>query len=49
MGIAASVPIGGGFGMYGSYAHGFMDTKIRTVAPEFGWVQIFFNDDRSID
>jgi len=31
IGIAASVPIGGGFGMYGSYAHGFMDTKIRSV------------------
>lgn len=34
IGIAASVPIGGGFGMYGSYAHGFMDTKIRNVSPE---------------
>ncbi|MDQ3776233.1 MAG: hypothetical protein M3461_18690 [Pseudomonadota bacterium] len=34
IGIAASVPIGGGFGMYGSYAHGFMDTKIRTVFEE---------------
>ncbi len=34
IGIAASVPIGGGFGMYGSYAHGFMDTKIRTVFGE---------------
>ncbi|MBA2593767.1 MAG: hypothetical protein M3495_05415 [Pseudomonadota bacterium] len=31
IGIAASVPIGGGFGMYGSYAHGFMDTKSRSV------------------
>lgn len=31
IGVAASVPIGGGFGMYGSYAHGFMDTTIRTV------------------
>ena len=34
IGIAASVPIGSGFGMYGSYAHGFMDTKIRTVFGE---------------
>lgn len=31
IGIAGSVPIGGGFGMYASYAHGFMDAKIRDV------------------
>jgi hypothetical protein len=28
IGIAASVPIAGGFGVYGSYAHGFMDVEI---------------------
>lgn len=31
IGIAASVPIGGGFGIYGSYAHGFMGTDSRAV------------------
>ncbi len=31
IGIAASVPIGRGFGVYGSYAHGFMDTTVRSV------------------
>jgi len=31
IGIAASVPIGRGFGVYASYAHGFMDAKIRDV------------------
>jgi hypothetical protein len=31
IGIAASVLIGGGFGIYGSYTHGFMDTDVRTV------------------
>ncbi|MGH7946274.1 MAG: hypothetical protein ACREF9_14870 [Opitutaceae bacterium] len=34
IGIAASVPIGGGFGIYGSYAHGFMDTDSRSVDDE---------------
>jgi hypothetical protein len=29
IGIAASVPIGRGFGVYASYAHGFMDASIR--------------------
>ncbi|MGH9198626.1 MAG: hypothetical protein ACRD1T_23195, partial [Acidimicrobiia bacterium] len=38
IGIAASVPIGGGFGMYGSYAHGFLDTKSRTVFRTDGFV-----------
>jgi len=32
IGIASSVPIGRGFGVYASYAHGFMDAKIRDVA-----------------
>ena len=31
IGIASSVPIGRGFGVYASYAHGFMDAKIRDV------------------
>jgi hypothetical protein len=31
IGIAASVPIGGGFGVYASYAHGFLDAEIRDV------------------
>jgi hypothetical protein len=31
IGIAASVPIGRGFGVYASYAHGFMDAEIRDV------------------
>jgi hypothetical protein len=31
IGIAASVPIGRGFGVYATYAHGFMDSKIRDV------------------
>lgn len=31
IGIAGSVPIGRGFGMFASYAHGFMDAKIREV------------------
>ncbi len=29
IGIASSVPIGRGFGVYASYAHGFMDAEIR--------------------
>lgn len=29
IGIAGSVPIGRGFGMYANYAHGFMDVDIR--------------------
>jgi len=31
IGIASSVPIGRGFGVYASYAHGFMDAEIRDV------------------
>ncbi len=31
IGIAASVPIGRGFGVYATYAHGFMDANIRDV------------------
>jgi hypothetical protein len=31
IGIAASVPIGRGFGVYASYAHGFLDAEIRDV------------------
>ncbi|MGH8478418.1 MAG: hypothetical protein ACREXK_02295 [Gammaproteobacteria bacterium] len=31
IGIAASVPIGRGFGVYATYAHGFMDAGIRDV------------------
>lgn len=31
IGIASSVPIGRGFGVYATYAHGFMDAKIRDV------------------
>jgi hypothetical protein len=31
IGIATSVPIGGGFGVYATYAHGFMDAEIRSV------------------
>jgi hypothetical protein len=31
IGIAGSVPIGRGFGMYANYAHGFMDAEIRDV------------------
>ncbi|MGH9891873.1 MAG: hypothetical protein ACREA0_07810, partial [bacterium] len=31
IGIAGSVPIGRGFGMYASYAHGFMNVEARTV------------------
>jgi hypothetical protein len=31
IGIAGSVPIGRGFGIYASYAHGFMDAHIRDV------------------
>ncbi|MGH8566443.1 MAG: hypothetical protein ACREXU_00120, partial [Gammaproteobacteria bacterium] len=31
IGIAASVPIGRGFGVYASYAHGFMEATIRDV------------------
>ncbi|MGQ0592051.1 MAG: hypothetical protein ACT4QB_05210 [Gammaproteobacteria bacterium] len=31
IGIAASVPIGRGFGVYASYAHGFMDAELRDV------------------
>ena len=32
IGIAGSVPIGRGFGMYATYAHGFMDADISDVA-----------------
>jgi len=32
IGIAGSVPIGRGFGMYATYAHGFMDANIRANA-----------------
>lgn len=35
IGIAASVPIGRGFGVYASYAHGFMDAEIRDVQRTF--------------
>jgi hypothetical protein len=28
MGIAASVPMGGGFGLYANYAHGFMNAQV---------------------
>lgn len=36
IGIAGSVPIAHGFGLYGSYAHGFMDVDITDQgAPEF--------------
>ncbi|MGH9896424.1 MAG: hypothetical protein ACREA0_31395, partial [bacterium] len=35
IGIAASVPIGRGFGVYASYAHGFMDAEIRDVQSTF--------------
>jgi hypothetical protein len=31
IGIAAAVPIGRGYGVYASYAHGFMDAEIRDV------------------
>jgi len=31
IGIATSVPIGRGFGVYATYAHGFMDAEIRSV------------------
>jgi len=31
IGIAASVPIGRGFGVFATYAHGFMDANIRDV------------------
>ncbi len=31
IGIAASVPIQSGFGIYASYAHGFMDAELRDV------------------
>ena len=31
IGIAGSVPLGRGFGMYATYAHGFMDANIRDV------------------
>ncbi|MGH8589114.1 MAG: hypothetical protein ACREXX_07180 [Gammaproteobacteria bacterium] len=34
IGIAGSVPIGRGFGMYASYAHGFMEATIRDVLRE---------------
>ena len=33
LGIAASVPIAHGFGIYASYAHGFMDVDIRMQNP----------------
>ncbi len=37
IGIAGSVPIGGrGFGMYATYAHGFMDAEIRDGSLTFG-------------
>ncbi len=29
IGLAASVPLGNGFGLYGNYAHGFMDAGVR--------------------
>jgi len=35
IGVAASVPIGRGFGVYASYAHGFMDAEIRDVQRTF--------------
>ena len=35
IGIAASVPIGRGFGVYASYAHGFLDAEIRDVQRTF--------------
>jgi len=45
IGIAASVPIGRGFGMYGSYAHGFMHTDSRAVDDD----GLEFDRDRDLD
>ncbi|MGH8581701.1 MAG: hypothetical protein ACREWG_02725 [Gammaproteobacteria bacterium] len=36
IGIAASVPIQSGFGIYASYAHGFMDAELRDVNESLG-------------
>lgn len=38
LGIAASVPIVHGFGIYASYAHGFMDVDIMGQNPMFGGI-----------
>lgn len=49
IGIAMSVPIGHGLGVYASYAHGFMDTEIRDVLRSINGQDVAFFDQRSPD
>ena len=49
IGIAASVPIGRGFGVYASYAHGFMDAKIRDVNLTTGADELAPDQDATYD
>jgi hypothetical protein len=50
LGIAGSVPIARGFGIYASYAHGFMDVDIKDVdvSPEFRTVSFNFDGDYDV-
>jgi hypothetical protein len=50
LGIAGTVPIAGGFGIYASYAHGFMDVDNRDiqVSPTFSETSSDFDADYNV-